>query len=158
MAASSSLRRRTSLTPTRSSPQLPPRITADQPGRSGLLSTSPAVNHADETYSSPRDQRGYFRTGASDSGAFEYQGGLIGRAVEITRTGTSLSDITVSFEAVDRLTYTLQRKLNLSDTTWQNIAGVNNLTAAANDIESIKAPGDLSLGKAFYRVAYVSGP
>jgi hypothetical protein len=124
----------------------------------GLFGSSPAINNADPNYASRRDQRGYFRNGAPDIGAYEYFGSVIGNVTAITRTGVNLTDITVSFEAVDRLTYRLQRKMNIADASWQDINGVNELTATGNDIEPITSPGDVSLGKAFYRVTFVSGP
>ena len=124
----------------------------------GIFGSSPAINNGDPTYALRRDQRGYFRNGAPDIGAYEYFGSVIGNVTGIARTGVSLTDITVSFEAVDRLSYHLQRKLNITDASWQDINGVNELTATGNDIEPITAPGDMSLGKAFYRVTFVSGP
>ncbi|MEY2526318.1 MAG: hypothetical protein QOE73_1089, partial [Verrucomicrobiota bacterium] len=124
----------------------------------GIFGSSPAIGHADPGYAPRRDQRGYFRNGAPDTGAYEYQGGVIGRATAITRTGTNLNDVTVSFEAVDRLTYRLQRKLDLTDPNWHDISGVSDLTATGNDIEPISAPGDITLGEAFYHVTFVSGP
>ena len=123
----------------------------------GVFGSSPAIDHADPGYAPRRDQRGYFRTGAPDTGAYEYQGSVIGRVTAITRTGGS-NDVSVSFEAVDRLTYRLQRKLNMTDSNWQDISGVQDLTATGNDIELIIAPGDITLGKAFYHVTFVSGP
>ncbi len=155
------------LTATGDMPNRDPLLTSDTPQdyggptktiAIGVFGSSPAINNADPAYAPRRDQRGYFRTGAPDIGAFEYQGSVVGRITAITRTGTNLNDVTVSFEAVDRLTYRLQRKLNITDSNWQDINGVSDLTATANDIESIAAPGDLSLGKAFYRVTFVSGP
>jgi len=124
----------------------------------GVFGASPAIDHGDPSYAPRRDQRGYFRTGAPDTGAYEYQGGVIGRATAITRTGAGLNDVSVSFEAVDRLTYRLQRKLDLADPTWHDISGVSDLTATGNDIEPIIAPADITLGKAFYHVTFVSGP
>ncbi len=69
----------------------------------GIFGSSPAINYADASYAPRRDQRGYFRTGPPDTGAYEYQGGVIGRVTAMARTGVSLNDITVSFETVDRL-------------------------------------------------------
>lgn len=120
---------------------------------------SPAVNYGDDNFALRRDQRGYFRAGRSDVGAFENQGGLIGNIVAITRTPNA-SDITIGFEAVDRLTYRLQRKLNITDANWQDVDpnGNHDVTATSNDVFSLTAAGDIGLGKAFYRVTWVSGP
>jgi hypothetical protein len=155
------------LTATGDMPTTDPLLTSDTPGdyggptltiSIGVFDSSPAINHADPTYAPHRDQRGYFRTGPPDIGAFEHQGGVIGRVTAIARTGVNLNDVSVSFEAVDRLTYRLQRKGNTTDANWQDINGVNELTATGNDIEVITAPGDIILGKAFYHVTYASGP
>jgi predicted outer membrane repeat protein len=45
-----------------------------------LLSNSPAINAGNDANAPPRDQRGYFRNGTSDIGAFEF-GGIIPAAL-----------------------------------------------------------------------------
>lgn len=60
----------------------------------------------------------------------------------------------VSVELVYGQTYELQRKNNMTDSTWGTISGVADLTATGNDTESFTAPGDFLLGKAFYHVAW----
>ena len=49
-------------------------------------------------------------------------------------------------------TYRLKRKLNITDSTWQSIAGVTDLSPGASGPAHITDPGAVSLGKAFYRV------
>lgn len=70
--------------------------------------------------------------------------------ISITRNG---ADIVVTFEAVQGTTYRLQRKLNITDSPWQSIAGVSDLTAANNGPAQITDPGAINLGNAFYRVS-----
>lgn len=68
----------------------------------------------------------------------------------ITRNG---SDIVIGFDAVQRATYRLQRKLNITDATWGTVSGVNDLTAANDGPAQFTDSGALNLGQAFYRVA-----
>jgi hypothetical protein len=42
-----------------------------------IAANSPAVNNGDDSAAPATDQRGYFRTGTSDIGAYEYNGGLM---------------------------------------------------------------------------------
>jgi parallel beta-helix repeat protein len=113
-----------------------------------LLPNSPAINAGNDGTAPRRDQRGYFRNGRSDVGAFEYQGGLLG-ASGIARSGTN---IVVSAEVVQGKIYRLERKLSIDDPTWQSIPGVVDLVATGNDTESITDLNASSLGKAFYHV------
>lgn len=113
-----------------------------------LLTNSPAINAGDDANAPHRDQRGYFRNGQGDIGAFEYQGGLVGTS-SVARQG---NNIIVSVEVVQGKTYRLERKLSLIDANWQSIPGVLDLLATGNDTESIADPNALNLGKAFYRV------
>ena len=72
------------------------------------------------------------------------------RLIGITRNG---SDIVVTFQAELGAKYRLERKLNLlTDSTWQSIPGVNDLTAPNNGPAQITDPGAVGLGRAFYRV------
>jgi serine protease AprX len=71
------------------------------------------------------------------------------RILSITRNG---SDIVVGFFAVQGGTYHLERKLEITDITWQSISGVSDLTAGATGSAQITDPGAISLGKAFYQV------
>ncbi len=117
----------------------------------GVFGVSPAINAGDDNYAPRRDQRGNFRTGRSDIGAFEYFGGLVG-GITIARNG---NDAVVSAELVYGLTYRLQRKTSLLDSTWQDISGISDLTATDNDTESITDLGALSSQtRAFYRVTF----
>ena len=133
-------------------PKLDPNGLQDNDGPTqtiALLSNSPAINAGNDSTAPSRDQRGYFRNGISDIGAYEYQGGLLGKS-SIARSG---NDIVVSVEVVQGKTYRLERKLNMTDSTWQNLSPtVPDLTASGNDIESITDPDAISLGKAFYHV------
>ena len=61
-------------------------------------------------------------------------------------------DIVVTFSAEQGATYRLERKLQITDSLWQSIPGVNDLTAASSGPAQITDPGAVSLGTAFYRV------
>ena len=61
-------------------------------------------------------------------------------------------DIVVTFSAEQGATYRLERKLQITDSLWQSIPGVNDLTAASTGPAQITDPGAVSLGAAFYRV------
>jgi hypothetical protein len=114
-----------------------------------LLPGSPAINAG--TSALARDQRGYFRTGIGDIGAFEYQVGFLGKS-SIARNG---NDILVNAEVVRGRTYRLERKLSLTDSSWESVHGVVDLVATGNDTESITDPNATSLGRAFYHVILV---
>ncbi|HEY3836913.1 MAG TPA: choice-of-anchor Q domain-containing protein, partial [Bryobacteraceae bacterium] len=116
----------------------------------GLFGSSPAINTGDDSVAPHRDQRGYFRTGRSDIGAYEYFGGLVGLS-SIARNG---NDAVISAELVYGHSYQLERKLNLTDSTWQPIG--NEFAAADNDIESATASGDISFGHAFYHIRFTN--
>lgn len=53
-----------------------------------LQANSPAIDAGNDALATRRDQRGYFRTGKSDIGAFEYNGGLVGTS-SIARSGNN---------------------------------------------------------------------
>ena len=117
----------------------------------GLFGSGPGINAGDDAYAPRRDQRGYFRTGQSDIGAYEYFGGLVGLAT-IARSG---NDAIISAEVVYGHSYQLERKMNLSDSNWQPVG--NEFTATDNDIEPAPtASNDLSLGRAFYHVRFTN--
>lgn len=78
--------------------------------------------------------------------------GLFAEPVAATGIKRSGSDITVSFDALQQSTYRLERKLNLTDPSWQSIAGVNNLFAASNGPGQLTDSNAIALGKAFYQV------
>lgn len=113
-----------------------------------LLSGSPAINGGDDALAPSQDQRGFFRLGVSDIGAFE-SGGIELRITGIARSG---GDIVITFAAVTARTYRLERKLSLIDGNWQSIPGLSDLTPGANDPFQFTDPGAISLGRAFYRV------
>jgi len=113
-----------------------------------LLSVSPAINTGNDALAPPVDQRGYFRLGASDKGAFEF-GGIELRVLNVTRNG---SDIVIIFQGIAGKTFRLERKLNLTDLGWNSISGVADVTAGATEPTPITDPGAISLGRAFYQV------
>ena len=80
----------------------------------GLFDHSPAINAGDDSVAPHRDQRGCFRTGHSDIGAYEYSGGLTGSS-SIARSG---NDAIISAEVVYGYSYQLERKSNLTDANW----------------------------------------
>jgi hypothetical protein len=112
-----------------------------------LLATSPAID-AGGPNAPPRDQRHYLRNGPSDIGAFEYQGSLL-RLISISRDDL---DIVIRVEVVAGQVYRLERKPNITDSTWLSISGLQDLIAAGDDIEQVTDPNAISLGKAFYQV------
>jgi hypothetical protein len=71
------------------------------------------------------------------------------RVLSIMRSG---NDIVITFEAMQGRSYRLERKLAMTDATWQCISGVADFTAANNGAAQITDPGAISLGTAFYHV------
>jgi hypothetical protein len=69
------------------------------------------------------------------------------RVLAVTRSG---NDIAFMLETIARRTYRLERKLALTDPTWQSIPGVADLTATGP--AQIIDPGAFNLDRAFYRV------
>jgi hypothetical protein len=116
----------------------------------GLFGVGPAINAGDDNAAPRRDQRGYFRTGHSDIGAYEYAGGLVG-GTSIARSG---SDAVVSAEVVYGHSYLLERKLNLTDSSWQPVG--NEFLATGNDTESATAAGDFTIAHAFYHIRFTN--
>ena len=49
-------------------------------------------------------------------------------------------------------TYRLERKLAMTDPSWQSIAGVSDFSAGSSGVAQITDPNAINLGKAFYRV------
>jgi hypothetical protein len=102
--------------------------------------------------------RGYYDSGQQNGSesitqsvrnAFVGVGPLL-QVIAITRSGTD--DIAVTFAATTAETYRLERKLDLTDASWQSISGVSDFTAVNNGPAQIIDPGAVSLGRAFYRV------
>jgi hypothetical protein len=121
-----------------------------------LLSNSPAIDKGDDSVlgsplSLTTDQRGYPRKiGAHvDVGAFEYEFGGRLHVISIAHSG---NDIVITFEAIQGVTYRLERELNITDAAWSTISGVNDLTAASSGPAQFTDPGGISLGNAFYHV------
>ncbi len=72
------------------------------------------------------------------------------RIISILRSG---NDIVVTYNATGGKTYRLERKLAVTDATWNAIPGVGDQTPAVNGPTQFGPDsGALSLGKAFYRV------
>ena len=74
--------------------------------------------------------------------------------ISITRNG---SDLVITFDAEQGATYHLERKLDLTNSTWQIVSGVPELTAINNGPAQLRDPGALNLDKAFYRVSESKG-
>jgi cysteine-rich secretory family protein len=70
----------------------------------------------------------------------------------ITGIARSGNDIIVNFTAVAGRNYRLERKHNLTDSTWQSIAGVSDFHAVSNGTAPITDPNAISQGQEFYRV------
>ncbi|HJT81221.1 MAG TPA: CSLREA domain-containing protein, partial [Chthoniobacterales bacterium] len=116
-----------------------------------LLAGSAAIN-AGHTASAPKqDQRGWLRNGASDIGAFEFNG-IDLRIISITR---SASNIIITFTGVAGRTFRLERRLNVSGSSWQPVSGVADLTPSATGNAQFTDPNALDFGKAFYRVSLI---
>ena len=71
------------------------------------------------------------------------------KALSVTRNGAA---VTVGFYGVQSRIYRLERKANLTDPTWQSIAGVADLTASSTGPAQIIDPSGGSLPQAFYHV------
>jgi hypothetical protein len=70
--------------------------------------------------------------------------------VGITRSATAA---TVTFQAVAGVTYRLERKTTMSDTTWHSISGVADFAASRTGISQIVDTNLVSVRFAFYRVS-----
>ncbi len=71
------------------------------------------------------------------------------RPIAITR---SSNDMVIAFYATAGKTYRLERKLNITDKSWQRITGVADSTAGNTGVAQITDPGGASQTKAFYHV------
>jgi hypothetical protein len=89
-------------------------------------------------------------------GGFVPINGLFAEPVPATGIKRNGSDITVSFEGLQQSTFRLERKLDLADSSWQSIAGVNDLFAASNGPAQLTDSNAITLGKAFYQVNLTS--
>jgi hypothetical protein len=113
-----------------------------------LLSNSPAIDAGTNAGTPTRDQRGFLRSGATDLGAYEYEGiGLT--LIDVTRPA---NNFTVYFQGVPGLTYRLERKATVFENSWQNIPGVADVTVTSEDVSSVIDPSTLNLSQAVYRV------
>lgn len=79
----------------------------------------------------------------------DYLAEVLTSVVGITRNGVNIA---VSFNAVAGRTYRLERKLKITDPTWQSIAGLSDFTAGSSGVALISDLNAISLGQAFYRV------
>jgi CSLREA domain-containing protein len=129
-----------------------------------LLAGSPAIDKGTSVGSTGNltsDQRGpgYTRTvnnpsaanaaggDGTDIGAFEF--GVTITLISIARSG---ADIVVTFQAVQGATYRLERKLAVTDSTWESISGVNDFSPSSSGPAPITHAGGANLTEAFYRV------
>jgi hypothetical protein len=130
----------------------PPSNTGGPTDTFTLASNSLAIDASSNAVAPHRDQRAYLRTGRPDIGAYEYNGSLL-NLISVTR---SSGDFVVGVEVVQGKVYRLERKLNITDTMWQSISGITDLTATGDDIEPLKDFGALgSSSHAFYHVVFV---
>jgi serine protease AprX len=74
------------------------------------------------------------------------------RVLDVTDDGVA---VTVNFYAVNNRTYRLERKLEMTDSSWQSIPGVADFTATTTGPAPIADPSGSALGRAFYRVVFV---
>jgi CSLREA domain-containing protein len=119
-----------------------------------LLATSPAINAGNDALAPATDQRGNGRVGTSDIGAFEF--GSVG--LRITRLAVPNNDIVIYFtSAVAGSVYRLERKLQLTQPTWQADPGFPDFKATANGEYAIDyAGGRLSHAPpVFYRITLI---
>jgi fibronectin-binding autotransporter adhesin len=115
-----------------------------------FLSSSAAINASNDTVAPHRDQRGYLRTGRSDIGAYENNGSLV-KLISVNRSGL---DLVIQAEVVKSKVYSLQRKGNITDSSWQTLLPYK--TATGNDTETFTDPNAFSsLSRAFYEVSFV---
>jgi subtilisin family serine protease len=64
-------------------------------------------------------------------------------------------NMVINFYAAAGKTYRLERKIEITDASWQSIPGVADLTPAATGPAQITDPGGASQTKAFYRVRWL---
>jgi Cysteine-rich secretory protein family len=79
----------------------------------------------------------------------DYFAEVLAGIVSIVRSG---NNIVVTFTAVSGRSYRLERKHDLTDPTWQSIAGVSDFHAVSNGTAPITDPNAISQGQEFYRV------
>ena len=82
------------------------------------------------------------------------------QSAPLTLNGITRNDsgIVIAFQATEGVSYRLERKLALTDATWQRISGVDDLTATSSGPAQITDPGAVNLGRAFYRVSVTTAP
>jgi hypothetical protein len=71
------------------------------------------------------------------------------RIIDITRDGNG---VRIIYEATASNTYRLERKLALTDPTWEAIVDVRDQTLNVSGPAQFVDPGAIGLGNAFYRV------
>ena len=74
------------------------------------------------------------------------------RVISIVPNGANML---INFYAAAGKTYRLERKLEITDASWQSIPGVADLTPATTGPAQIMDPGGASQTKAFYRVRWL---
>ena len=72
--------------------------------------------------------------------------------LRVSAMNFSGNDIVVTFNAIATKSYRLERKLALSETSWQSIPNVSDFTATSDGPAQITDIGARALGAAFYRV------
>src|SRR4051812_30755536 len=67
----------------------------------------------------------------------------------VSRSGSNLS---VSFDATQSVTYRLERKIDITNPNWQFISGLDDFVATSTGMAQLTHTGALASNKAFYRV------
>jgi DNA-binding beta-propeller fold protein YncE len=98
---------------------------------------------------SPGGARTTFATGVNSPTFIAIAAEVLADIVSIARSG---NNIVVNFTAVSGRSYRLERKHNLTDPTWESIAGVPDFHAVSNGTAPITDPNAISQGQEFYRV------
>jgi hypothetical protein len=79
-----------------------------------------------------------------------------GDGFEIRSLTRNNSDLSLFFDATQGDTYRLERKLELTDTNWEFISGLNDFTALNTGVAQITDAGAFDLTQAFYRLVRTS--
>jgi len=85
-------------------------------------------------------------------GRLDIKAAVDGALVRTLGLTNDVNGFSVSFYAVQGLTYRLERKIDMSDPNWQSIAGVSDFTASTTGPASIVDPTAGAESQAFYRV------
>jgi serine protease AprX len=85
-------------------------------------------------------------------GRIDIKAAVDGAQVRLLGLTSDAGGFSVSFYAVEHMTYRLERKIDMLDSDWQSIAGVSDFTASTTGTASIVDPTSGSETQAFYRV------